>query len=181
MLLVGCTPKGRNTEQHDIYFSIGEHIKDLLPELEQFWPEAKERMHIDAWREVNIVDDYAITVLPATTESSTKEASLFFINLGGYKENEFEEFHYKMIVAAADKGAAIQKAKQTAFFQHTGFSGANSHIDDKFGIDVDDIFEITDILPAAIKEQYQIQVSTATTESTADEIHLGYFKLSMFR
>jgi hypothetical protein len=33
------------------------------------------------------------------TDTSSPE-QLFFINLGGYKENEFEEYHYKMITVA---------------------------------------------------------------------------------
>src|SRR5678809_1545416 len=84
---------------------------------------------------------------------------LFFINLGGYKQNEFEEFHYKMIIAANNKGEAIDTAKQTAFFRHTDFKGATSHIDDKYGVDVDDVYEIADILPVGIKEKYSISVS----------------------
>ena len=105
---------------------------------------------------------------------------LFFINLGGYKQNEFEEFHYKMIIAASDKSEAIGISKQTAFFRHTGFKGADSHIDDKYGIDVDDIFEIKDILPEEIKHQYRIMVTKRENSLPEDGIHLGYFKLHSF-
>ena len=31
MLLLGCLLKGRNTEQHDIFFGIAETLKDLVP------------------------------------------------------------------------------------------------------------------------------------------------------
>ena len=85
-----------------------------------------------------------------------------------------------MVIAASDKSEAINLSKQTAFFRHTGFKGATSHIDDKFGIDVDDIHEIIDILPAAIKEKYSLLISPADP-LTDDEIHLGYLKLSMFQ
>ena len=51
-----------------------------------------------------------------------------------------------------------------------------SHIDDKFGVDVDDIFEIKDILPPGLKEKYKIQL-TKVLQSTVDPIHLGYMKL----
>ena len=71
-----------------------------------------------------------------------QKTRLFFINLGGYKENEFEEYHYKMLTACEDKSVAIQAAKQTAFYKHTGFKGATSHIDDKYGVDVDDILRL---------------------------------------
>ena len=33
MLLIGATPPERNIEQHDVFFGIGEKIKDLIPEV----------------------------------------------------------------------------------------------------------------------------------------------------
>jgi hypothetical protein len=81
-----------------------------------------------------------------------------------------------MIIAAGNKSEAIAVSKNTAFFRHTGFKGADSHIDDKYGIDVDDIFEIADILPEEIKQRYRIAVTQNQTSFPEDEIHLGYFK-----
>lgn len=49
MVMLGCTPKGRFTEQHDIFFGIGSNLKELVPDMKDFWPEAKGRIHIDAW------------------------------------------------------------------------------------------------------------------------------------
>lgn len=179
MLLIGATPRGRNIEQHDIFFGIADSIKELIPDLIAFWPEAKDKLHLDAWREVTKVNDYAVSVVSGESaiEQSSSAAQLFFINLGGYKENEFEEFHYKMVVAAPDKGEAIKLSKQTAFFKHTGFKGANSHVDDKYGVDVDDVFEIKDILPATTKKHYRLKLQPAQPEQPEDEIYLGYFKL----
>jgi hypothetical protein len=37
-----------------------------------------------------------------------------------------------------------------------GFEGAVSHIDDKHGVDIDDIFNVNDILPQKMKEKYSI-------------------------
>lgn len=178
MLLLGCKPQPRNTEQHDVFFAIGTGLKDLLPDIYSFWPEAQQKLHIDAWREVTQVDGYDVWVQPKESGAMAARyiVKLFFINLGGYKPCEFEEFHYKMLVAAADKGTAIQKAKQTAFYQHTGFAKADSHIDDKYGIDVDDLYEITDILSAETKEKYSIVLSAAG-ESKTDGFNLGYTKL----
>jgi hypothetical protein len=85
-----------------------------------------------------------------------------------------------MVIAAVDKSEAINISKNTVFFRHTGFKGATSHIDDKYGVDVDDVYEITDILPQALKEKYTIVVYP-DNPTTEDEIHLGYFKLSMFQ
>jgi hypothetical protein len=181
MLLIGCSPTGRNIEQHDIFFGIGESLKDLVPEVIEFWPEAKGKLHFDAWREVTVVNGYRVSIVAADEKIEPSQAKLFFINLGGYKANEFEEFHYKMIIAAKDKSEAIQVSKQTAFFQHTGFKGATSHIDDKYGIDVDDIYEIKDIISPASKTKYSVVVvPVGDGTTTEDEIHLGYFKLSLF-
>jgi hypothetical protein len=175
MILLGCKPTGRNTEQHDLFFGIGKSLADVKDDILDFWKEANGKLHIDAWREVRVIDGYKIEVVEreASTSGTNK---LFFINLGGYKQDEFEEYHYKLLTVSADKGLAIQKAKQTAFYKHTGFEGATSHIDDKYGIDVDDVYEIEDILPSHLKEQYSIQINKAENEKE-DEIHLGYLKI----
>ena len=179
MLMLGCTPKGRHTEQHDVYFTVAHTIRDTVPGIIQFWPEAEGKIHIDAWREVTRIDDFRVEVVLREDRSAEPESDykLFFINLGGYKEDEFDEFHYKLLIAAPDKSAAIQQAKQTAFYKHTRFKGAESHIDDKFGVDVDDIYEIADILPAELKESYRIRLTSGSTAGK-DKVHLGYFKLA---
>ncbi len=175
MLLIGCKPPGRHTEQHDVFFAIGNSIREIIPQVQAFWTEARGDLHFDAWREVTKVDDYAIEVL--ASPGIPGPTQLFFINLGGYKPGEFEEFHYKMIIAAADKGEAVAKAKKAAFFRHTGFKGARAHIDDRYGVDVDDFFAIRDILPEATKKQFSLAISLASPDQPEDEIHLGYFKL----
>jgi Domain of Unknown Function (DUF1543) len=179
MLLIGATPPERNIEQHDVFFGIGDSIKDLIPDIMAFWP-GENKLHFDAWREVTSVNGYKAEVFLKSELKQNSSFKLFFINLGGYKQNEFEEFHYKMIIAAADKAEAVTISKQTAFFKHTGFKGATAHIDDKFGVDVDDVYEITDILPATAKEKYSLLVSLADSLAE-DEMNLGYFKLNTFQ
>jgi len=153
-LILGCTPQGRNTEQHDAFFGIGDSLKDLLPQIANFWPDGG-RIHIDSWREVTAVNGHLIKIIPK--ENAVSNANkLFFLNLGGYKPNDLEEYHYKVITVAKDKGDAVQQAKQTAFYKHTGFKGADSHIDDKYGVDVDDVYEIEDILPPYLKQHVKL-------------------------
>lgn len=176
MVLLGCTPPGRLTEQHDIFFGIANSLKDLLPQMLAFWPEAKGEIHIDAWRTVNNVGGFQIEVV-AKGDAKPNENALFFINLGGYKPKEFDEPHYKMLIVAGQKSLAIKAAKETAFYKHTGFEGAVSHIDDKYGVDVDDVFEIEDILMPETKAKYAIKISTATN-LPEDEMHLGYLPLT---
>lgn len=175
MLLVGCKPAGRHIEQHDMFFAVGETLKDIIPGLLDFWPEANGKIHIDAWREVTQVDGFKVEVVDIDAEVSASE-SMFFMNLGGYKVNEFDELHYKMLVIEQDKAVAIKRAKESAFYQHTGFQGAPSHIDDKYGVDVDDVFEIEDVLSPEIKAKYKLHF-TAAEAVYEDEIHLGYLPL----
>jgi Domain of Unknown Function (DUF1543) len=176
-VLIGCKPKGRQTEQHDVFFGVAENMQALVPQLKTFWPEAVETMHFDAFREVTMVGEYSVSISYKETAEAS-DAKLFFINLGGYKPSEFDEFHYKIIVAATDKATAIQQAKQTTFYKHCGFKGATSHIDDKYGIDVDDAYAIEDILAPGLKEKYAIVVKKTNNIVHNDTLHLGYYKLS---
>lgn len=179
-ILIGCTPPGRHIEQHDIYFGIAENIVDMIPQLQQFWPEVAQTMHLDGYKSISSIDDYSVTIVPKD-DNRVSDAQLFFINLGGYKPEEFEEYHYKMVIAAPTKADAIKKAKQTAFYKHTGFKGAESHIDDKYGIDIDDFFAIEDILQEELKSVYKILVQKTDAPKVADELHLGYFQLKKLK
>jgi len=100
------------------------------------------------------------------------------LNLGGYKQNDLEEYHYKLLSVAENKTAAIQEAKKTAFYLHTGFKGATSHIGDKYGVDVDDVYEITDVLSAELKTKYSLAIEKKQGHLSEDELHIGYVKLS---
>lgn len=177
MVMLGCKPKGRFTEQHDIFFGIGKSLGDVVPQMIDFWPEAKGKIHIDAWREVTKVDDFLIEIIPKNSVSELISSSLFFINLGGYKENEFEEYHYKILTIAENLSEASKKAKATTFYKHCGFKGATSHIDDKYGVDVDDIYNVADILSQQCKENYSLKISKATPFLGEDPLHIGYLKL----
>jgi len=176
MVMLGATPSGRHIEQHDIFFGIGTSLKALLPDMQAFWPEAEGKIHLDAWREVTAVDGYQIQVVPRETEADSGN-HLFFLNLGGYKPNDFEEYHYKVLAVAPHKTSAIKQAKQTAFYQHCGFKGAESHIDDQYGVDVDDFHKVEDILPVTHKEQYRLKITKMNTKHE-DTLHVGYVKIS---
>ena len=62
MLLLGCKPPGRFTEQHDVFFGIAGALPELVPSIIAAWPEAP-KIHIDAWREVTAVDGYRVSVV----------------------------------------------------------------------------------------------------------------------
>lgn len=173
--MLGCTPKGRFTEQHDVFFGIANSLKELIPSIKQSWPEAEGNIHIDAWREVTAVGNHNISVISKTNSDIGTENKLFFLNLGGYKPGEFDEFHYKMLTVAKNPSEAIKNAKQEAFYKHNGFKGAASHIDDKYGIDTDEIFQIEEILSHSFLQDYRVCIQEGSRP--ADDIHLGYLPL----
>ena len=179
--MLGATPQGRHTEQHDIFFVIAESINDVKPNIQDFWPEAKDKIHIDAWREVTSVQGYQISVVEKQADAApSSKQKLFFVNLGGYQENKFEEQHYVVLTVKENKSLAFKEAKETLFYQHNHIPGGTSHIDDKYGVDVDDLYEIEDILSAEQKEKYRISIVPA--EGLAeDEFHLGYLTLSKLK
>lgn len=177
MLLLGCKPKGRHTEQHDVFFGIGNTVKDLVPSIYEFWPDAG-KIHIDAWKEVTHVDGYAISVEQIYSSAVFDEKDkLFFINLGGYVKGMFEESHYKVLAVAQSLAGASEKAKKTDFFKTTGYAESRSHIDDKYGIDVDDVYNVEEILPSSVKGGYYIRIikDDAVVE---DQINQGFISLS---
>lgn len=176
MVLVGANVPGRYIEQHDIFFGIGRSIDDLIPAIRLFWP-GSTQLHIDGWREVNFADGYRISVVEKKESQAAQPPALhlFFLNLGGYKRDEFEEFHYKLLCVGPDKNAAMLKAKQTTFFKHTGFKGATAHIDEKFGIDVDNLYIVQDILSDELKKRFSISIEPDADGE--DTLNLGYIRL----
>ena len=179
--MLGATPEGRHIEQHDIFFVIAESIYDIKPNIQAFWPEAKERIHIDAWREVTSVEGYQINIVEKQVKvGASSKHKLFFVNLGGYQANKFEEQHYVILTVKESKSLAFKEAKETFFYQNNHIPGGTSHIDDQYGVDVDDLYQIEDILSAEQKEKYSIEIA-ATEGLVEDELHLGYLKLSLLK
>ena len=179
-ILLGSKAPKRNVEQHDYFFGIAFNIKELIPEIKAFWPEAGNSIHLDGWREVNAVDGYKIEVVFKDEPIDTSVKKLFFINLGGYQHGKLEEQHYTILTVQDNRADAIKDSKKTVFFKTNTIKGANSHIDEKYGIDVDDIYQIEDILSPAQKAKYHIQIAPAEG-LPEDQIHLGYFKLDKLR
>lgn len=123
---------------------------------------------MDAYRVVNHVEGFKVEVIEKDAPSNTSQR-LFFMNLGSYQSNTFEELHYKMLIVAEEKSSAIKKAKESEFFKRY-FS---PHIDDKYGVDVDDVFEIEEVLPEDMKAKYQLAF-TPMNGLPEDEMALGY-------
>ena len=174
-VIIGATPKGRNIEQHDVFFGIAENLKDLVPAMKNFWKEAEGKIHIDCYQEVQFADGYEIKIIEKTSQIS--ENNLFFINLGGYKPGHFEEFHEQHLMVGKSMGEIVKRVKQTEFYKTMGFKNAESHIDDKYGVDIDDIYKVNDILPKEMKEKYSLILEKSQAENQENLMKIGYLKI----
>ena len=173
-ITMGATVPGRLIEQHDVMFAAAADISDLIPNLQAAWPEGAS-VHVDAYREVTVVGSHHISLTQDPASADTSGLKLFFFNLGGYVEGDMEEYHHKALVVAATQKEAIASIKQSEFYQNRGYAGAESHIDDKMSVDIDDV-HIVDALLAGSGWHLHI---TPSAESTAEDVwQVGYLSLS---
>lgn len=172
-VILGGTTAGRNIEQHDVFFGIAARLEDLIPEMKAFWNGVK--IHIDCWQEVRFADGYELKITEKTSQKTAEQ--LFFVNLGGYQRGHFQEFHEQHLMVAKSMAEVIKRVKQTAFYKNMGFEKAVSHIDDKHGVDIDDIYNVNDLLPTETKKKYSIILEKSQCENQENEMNIGYLKL----
>ncbi|WP_312078887.1 DUF1543 domain-containing protein [Chryseobacterium sp.] len=174
-VILGATPKGRNIEQHDVFFGIAETLKELVPDMKEFWKEAEGKIHLDCYQEVKFVDGFEVKIVEKSADNS--ENQLYFVNLGGYKKGYFEEFHEQHLMVGNSMAEIVKKAMKTEFYKTMGFENAVSHIDDKHGVDIDDIFNVNDILPLKMKEKYSILLVKSDEVNQENFVDIGYRKI----
>lgn len=127
----------------------------------------------------------------ATEEQGLK---LFFINLGGYLPNDFEEYHHKLLIVAGSQAEAIKQAKQSTFYKKFTFKdkqtpfNAASHVDDKHQLDsasvIDEIYPVEDLLATGRlkitrinKPGNQTDYTEYDNQSCEDKLFVGYLSL----
>jgi len=181
LLLLGAEAPGRVVEQHDYFFGIVDNLKDLVLEIRSFWPEAGNTLHINGWREVTMVDNFSVQVVPQSDDAPPSANKLFFLNLGGYTSGKLEEQHYIVLTVQDSRALAVQAAKKNLFFKTNSLKGiATAHIDEKYGVDIDSIHQVEELLSPTIKAKYRIVIADGPN-LPEDEIHLGYFKLDKIK
>ena len=100
-IYLGGRAKKCNTELHDVVFSYGNKIEDTYIDLLEKWFGQPDRLHLDSWVILNYIDGYEIILKKTKSFDNNK---LYFINLGGYDPNKFEELHEsKFMIGSTDK------------------------------------------------------------------------------
>lgn len=192
MVQLGGRPKGRLIEQHDIFFGVANQVSELVNHINNHWPEVKNKWHIDSYRAITKVDNYSIKLIESNSTNSEVDSSndlkLFFINLGGYQQGSFEEFHHKLLIVAVTQADAIRQAKQSQFYKQFTYKdkdspfNAASHIDDKFEVDIDDIYNVNDLISNV---QILIEPITHDNHELAnaedDKEYVGYLSIKNLR
>lgn len=143
-VVLGGRAEKCNIELHDVVFVIGEKIEDTYIQLMEKWFGQPNKMHIDSYMPLEVVDGYEVSL---SQEPSSSSDQLFFINMGAYKEGDFMEHHANAFLVATSASEVKTKAKQTLL---TGYDEV--HKDDLY--DIDDLIAITEI------EGYHIHLST---------------------
>ena len=121
-----------NTELHDVVFTLGEKIEDTYNDLLGKWFGLPDRLHIDSWVDLNIVEGYKISLSKKKNKSNKK---LYFVNLGAYEKNKFEELHESKFMVDVNKINVKKRAKELLLL-----GKEQVHLDDLY--DVDDCIEI---------------------------------------
>ena len=192
MVQLGGRPKGRLIEQHDMFFGVADELIELIPAINEHWPEVKNKWHVDSYRAVTRVGGYRIDWVSQDESDSANEnqaddatnLKLFFINLGGYLPDDFEEYHHKLLIVAPSQAEAIKRAKQSDFYKQFSFKdkdtpfNAASHIDDKHQVDIDEIYDVNELLPAG---SLQITADTTDVPPIEDKSYIGYLSIKNLR
>lgn len=187
MVQLGARPKGRLIEQHDIFFGVANQVSELVEDINQHWPEVKNKWHIDSYRAITKVDGYTIKLVESGEQvSKDADLKLFFINLGGYQQGSFEEFHDKLLIVATSQAEAIKQAKQSEFYKQFTFKdkdspfNAASHIDDKFEVDIDEIYNVNDLL-SNVQLLIEPIVDIDGVDIKEDKEYVGYLSIKNLR
>lgn len=197
MLKIGARPHGRLIEQHDVMFVVANSLSETIDVVNQHWQDVKGQWHLDAWRVVNRVGDYHISVIK--NASNTEDGclslpdniglKLYFVNLGGYLPNQFEEFHYKTLVVAESVGKATAQVKKSDFYRDYTFHNAEpaldgvaiSHVDDKHTLEVDEIHSVGTLLPNGFTLVIRALNAAEKVQIRDDHLHIGYLNLKQIR
>lgn len=185
MVQLGGRPKGRLIEQHDIFFGVANQVNELIEDINQHWPEVKNKWHIDSYRAITTVNNYSIKLVESSSQvENGNDLKLFFINLGGYQRGSFEEFHHKLLIVATNQADAIKQAKQSEFYKQFTFKdkdspfNAASHIDDKFEVDIDDIYNVSDLISNL---KIAIEPIDNVESIVEDKEYVGYLSIKNLR
>jgi hypothetical protein len=147
--LGGRAPKC-NTELHDVVFTVGSSIEDTYLRLIELWFGSPERVHIDSWIELSVVDGHRVLL---NADAAASESKLYFVNLGAYADGEFTELHANAFFVARSEDEVKKRAKAEL-------------LAGKIAVHTDDLFDIDDCLEVTCVDGYRVRLEPTAKPST---------------
>lgn len=156
MAYLGGSVPGFSIEGHDVVFVTSNDIAAAAAAAKATWSGKPTSVHVDAIREVTRVGNYRIDLTAAPVAS---EVSLYFVNLGFYRTDVFNELHHITLVAAPSRGAALKMALEQV--------SVGAHL--QHG---DNIYDVDDCIRVAQVAELWIALSPSA-DTHVDEILRG--------
>jgi len=143
-VVLGGAAEKSNTELHDVVFAVGKTIEDCYFQLLDKWFGLPEKMHIDSYMELDVVDGYEVSL--KQNKSLDQDKKLFFINLGAYKEGDFMEHHANTFLVGRLATEIKKRAKEKLL---NGFDQVHK----------DDLYEVDDMLAIEELDGYHVHLT----------------------
>lgn len=144
MVLIGGHTPTSNLEVHDMRFVTAHTLRDTYETLQSEWWGAPDTLHIDVWGEVAQIDGFDVSLSEEPYRGTDK---LYFINLGGYVADQFDEVHKNVLIVEKSLPYARKRAKDSVA------EWTQPHKDTEF--------EIEKILPLTKIGRYHIHLTPA--------------------
>lgn len=107
---VGGTAGRANIELHDVQFAAVRRVQDAYPALREAWFGDPGSLHLDGYSVIDWADGFDVHLAPGPDPSGL---TLFFVNMGGYREDSLAELHAFGLFVAADAAGAKAKARRS--------------------------------------------------------------------
>ncbi len=159
-VLLGGRAARCHVELHDVVFAVGNGLESLHEQLLDAWFGEPKGLHVDAWTRLDQIDGYRVH-LDKTPNPGPER--LWFINIGGYRKNEFAERHAYAFIAGKGKAEVKARAKASLLKGHEL-------------VHKDDLLEIDDCLCLDRVGPWHVRLE-ADSNARSPEIVNGYFPL----
>jgi len=160
-VVLGGEAEKSNIELHDVVFAVGKNIEDCYTQLLDKWFGLPQKMHIDSYIELDVVDGYEISLEKEKSDNSDKK--LFFINLGAYKEGDFMEHHANTFLVG---GLATEIKKRAKAKLLKGYDEVHK----------DDLYEVDDMIAIEELEGLHVHLTPTSKKENLKPIN-GYHVL----
>ena len=127
------------------------------------WFGSTTKLHVDAWAELKFIDSHEVELAPGKGATNDGDKKLYFINLGAYRKNHFQEIHESAFFVGSSGKEVKQRAKEHLC------RGLNV-------VHTDDLFEVDDCILVDEIDGYHVRLIESKTSQEL-EITNGYFPI----